>query len=776
MPEEPLTRLRRLRARARDLQRRIQDDLRPFLREPHDRGFQRTPSLSLDDEISITTTCTCLMSLALTGSTEAVFGPSPNGQSEIVATIFAALMSAPWMSSGLPENNAFTTALMIRLYGFLKEAKTSLVDLKAWEPHVRVKDLASLKAEIENKRAKCFAFDFLKPRFLTEVTDGKAFERELERLIKSTALDPKNPRGSGGDATGQYAVQQQNRKCLHRNCPAGLEPIESKSIEDIAKEIGRSANNFRIGNYPPSAAVVYWFLDGVTRAQISLQPETVAELCRFAAREFYRQRSLVLAKQAAMMDPIAMAMAACLCEKLRRTEKSNPNTEELPLPTRPELEHAIVELFREKGDAGVWPKYFPLFHYEEAGSNFCFSFELLEAVLAEFCGETGALLDNDVVLAGLEQSVRWCEENRVTCQRGDRNFAGWNSGGVIRSLERGEPESWATAAIHMFLWELDQSLSRRVQRQLLDQYGAQVTKKGRAFEKFRDADLQLGSVRTSLKKTVKTHFIECRNDGGQMNPARSALLFGPPGTSKTTIAKEIAKGLGWPLIEITPASFLARGYQSLFIEAERIFTDLMDLKEVIVLFDEMDALVTAREGAAGVEATFLTTYMLPKLTALHDKPEDIVFIMATNHHEKWDPAIKREGRFDLLLCVGPPTIGEKRKWFEEKDLGGWEDLKSENRFKLELFTYGEFERLLIRAAEAGLAEDLNEIVEESAETVALRVDGLQQPFKKVKSIGASDCVSAAAIESYAPTEKSSPAWRYLRDRHYSKIQYREQRS
>jgi SpoVK/Ycf46/Vps4 family AAA+-type ATPase len=50
--------------------------------------------------------------------------------------------------------------------------------------------------------------------------------------------------------------------------------------------------------------------------------------------------------------------------------------------------------------------------------------------------------------------------------------------------------------------------------------------------------------------------------------------------------------------------------------------------------------------------------MLPKLAKLHDDGR-VVFFFATNYQEQFDPAIKRPGRFDILLCIGPPTWQSK---------------------------------------------------------------------------------------------------------------------
>jgi SpoVK/Ycf46/Vps4 family AAA+-type ATPase len=87
----------------------------------------------------------------------------------------------------------------------------------------------------------------------------------------------------------------------------------------------------------------------------------------------------------------------------------------------------------------------------------------------------------------------------------------------------------------------------------------------------------------------------------------------------------------------------------------------MDLSGVVILFDEMDALAQTRVNAAlDVTRQLLTTSMLPKLADLYDRAR-VIFLMATNHKKDLDAAITRPGRFDLLLCVGPPTWEGKLK-------------------------------------------------------------------------------------------------------------------
>ena len=125
---------------------------------------------------------------------------------------------------------------------------------------------------------------------------------------------------------------------------------------------------------------------------------------------------------------------------------------------------------------------------------------------------------------------------------------------------------------------------------------------------------------------------------------------------------------------ITPSDFLSKGLEQIYVRANEIFEDLMDISTAVILFDEMDALVQTRENpkrkkegngghkesTPGLDVTrqLLTTSMLPKLADLHKRAR-VIFLMATNHREQLDPAITRPGRFDLLLCVGPPSWAYK---------------------------------------------------------------------------------------------------------------------
>jgi len=786
------------------------------------------------------------MSLALSDKLLEFYG---NDNLKIVQKIFEKLVNAPWMSSGLTENNAFTTTLVIRLLGFLVEAgalPSGDADSrmkKNWEPELRFSNFDVLARKLAEHKDlfprflfELFPADLQKSlkSFVDDATNREHTEKqvaaELNKLIRTASFydelrfkDVKLTKETSEESKktlDSYRLAGLNRALLHTYFVQEIVPLTSKSLKDIALDMTSDPSRFGINDYPPAAAVLYWFVDGVSRSQIRLEPEDWTRLCRLATNEFDRQRSLAVAKHAAMMDPVAMAMSACLCSRLRTISQNlqlgTTKDHSSKLPSTVELERSVSDLFFEQTPSGIFPKYFPLFHYQDAGSNFCFTFELLEAILVEFGKNQNRLLLEPSVIAGLERATEWCETNRLRFSENDSAgnlvpYEGWNSGGNLDTLRKGQPESWATAVVHMFLWELIEVLSRCIQKRILSHYGARKGgKKWKSLPKLLDIDVWLDRKPTSLVTTLEETIVktfssfkgEAKSEQLRKRPARksplSALLFGPPGTSKTDVAKAIATELDWPLVEIDPSHFLQDGFQNIYIQAERIFEDVMDLCGAVVLFDEMDALVQKRdsETAIDIESRFLTTYMLPKLAKLHDRGQ-LVFLMATNFQANFDDAIKRAGRFDFLLCMGPPTLQAKCKsihvFFDstattETDDAGklileYAAADSWLEDQLSLYTFGEFLSFIPTVASidaiGGKVRKLRlkgfkALVEENTPNISLKLDDLKGLKKLCKCERLSELDAANFDEAKlrkAKIDPAIPSIKYMLDRKQTRRQF-----
>ncbi|HZM06593.1 MAG TPA: ATP-binding protein [Candidatus Saccharimonadales bacterium] len=637
MPDIDLGDIRRVRANALDLLSYQTTDIEAFFNSQDFLTFRRLPQQSSKrGDVKVTSSCSCLMSLALSKQFRA-FNKHNESTKKAAKRAFQRIYNASWRSSGLGLNNAFSTTMVIRTFGLLVEA--------------------------------------------------------------------------GILAPSLAATQKRN-----------YSPLGRVTLNDIAKWLACDIKRFGINKYPPSAALVYWFVDGVVRGKIPLGAGQWRLICNWARHEFNKQRSLVVAQHEALMDPIAMAMAACLCARLRKVAYAG-NISGIAaclqlLPSSIELEHGIDVLFSKQGPSGIWPKYFPLFHYPKAGSNYCFTFEMLEAVLSEFGHTESQLLATPVMVRKLESALNWCVKNRLKFPANRKIYWGWNSGGELDSLNAEQPESWATAVAHMFLWELQHMLAVNTQAILLREYKATPAVSNRnSWTRLLDVNVHLqGSSSTTTVKTVlEAQLIRPALNykafsGEKIDGRVSALLFGPPGTSKTQIANSLAATLGWPVVLIDPSQFLSKGIEHIYSRATEIFRDLQDLSAVVILFDEMDALVRTRDGQRiDLTSQFLTTSMLPKLASLHNQAS-LVFLFATNYQNEFDPAIKRPGRFDVLLCMGPSSWREKLKhidrflpadteeaaikYVKKKLLGLSKDLKAINRKLLNLLTFQETQNYL----------------------------------------------------------------------------------
>jgi transitional endoplasmic reticulum ATPase len=133
---------------------------------------------------------------------------------------------------------------------------------------------------------------------------------------------------------------------------------------------------------------------------------------------------------------------------------------------------------------------------------------------------------------------------------------------------------------------------------------------------------------------------------------KAIVLFGPPGTGKTTFAKGIASRLGWPFVEIESARLGGQGPER---EAEflaRAFDDLLELASVVAFIDEVEDIASARLEDRRVSPR-LTNELLRQIPRIRDTREHLL-VCATNWIARLDPAFLRPGRFDYVLAVGPP--------------------------------------------------------------------------------------------------------------------------
>jgi len=137
-----------------------------------------------------------------------------------------------------------------------------------------------------------------------------------------------------------------------------------------------------------------------------------------------------------------------------------------------------------------------------------------------------------------------------------------------------------------------------------------------------------------------------------VSPPKAVILFGPPGTGKTSFAKAISSRLGWPFVELFPSRLAATGTGGLAASLREAFAEMAELDELVLFIDEVEEIATARSGASTAELG--VTNELLKLIPAFRQHDSRLLVCATNAVHSLDSAFLRPGRFDYVIPVGPP--------------------------------------------------------------------------------------------------------------------------
>ncbi|WP_341947141.1 GNAT family N-acetyltransferase [Microbacterium sp. LWH11-1.2] len=135
-------------------------------------------------------------------------------------------------------------------------------------------------------------------------------------------------------------------------------------------------------------------------------------------------------------------------------------------------------------------------------------------------------------------------------------------------------------------------------------------------------------------------------------PPRAVVLFGPPGTGKTTFAKAIASRLEWSFVEVFP-SRLAADPKGLAGALRETFTKISELEHAVVFIDEVEEIAAQRSGEPPSPLQGVTNELLKIIPAFREQPGRLL-VCATNFIRALDSAFLRHGRFDYVIPIGLP--------------------------------------------------------------------------------------------------------------------------
>jgi transitional endoplasmic reticulum ATPase len=135
-------------------------------------------------------------------------------------------------------------------------------------------------------------------------------------------------------------------------------------------------------------------------------------------------------------------------------------------------------------------------------------------------------------------------------------------------------------------------------------------------------------------------------------PPRAIVLFGPPGTGKTTFAKAVASRLEWPFVEVFPSRLAGSG-DGLALALRKTFTEIDELEHAVVFIDEVEEIAGVRGSKPPSPLQGVTNELLKIIPGFRERGGRLL-VCATNFVRALDPAFLRHGRFDYVIPVGAP--------------------------------------------------------------------------------------------------------------------------
>nr|CAB3497112.1 unnamed protein product [Digitaria exilis] len=138
-----------------------------------------------------------------------------------------------------------------------------------------------------------------------------------------------------------------------------------------------------------------------------------------------------------------------------------------------------------------------------------------------------------------------------------------------------------------------------------------------------------------------------------VKPPKGILLYGPPGSGKTLIARAVANETGAFFFLINGPEIMSKLAGESESNLRKAFEEAEKNAPSIIFIDEIDSIAPNRDKTHGEVERRIVSQLLTLMDGLKARAHVIV-MGATNRPNSIDPALRRFGRFDREIDIGVP--------------------------------------------------------------------------------------------------------------------------